>query len=45
MKPEVLSDPTVYPSAAEMKKLFTVRALPTEIMRLETRLWQELKTH
>ncbi|BBF85191.1 putrescine ABC transporter putrescine-binding protein PotF [Aquitalea magnusonii] len=45
IRPEVLSDPTVYPSAAEMKKLFTVRALPTEIMRLETRLWQELKTH
>jgi putative spermidine/putrescine transport system substrate-binding protein/putrescine transport system substrate-binding protein len=42
---EVLSDPTVYPTPEEMKTMFTVHALPAEIMRLETRLWQELKTH
>ncbi|SCK30082.1 polyamine ABC transporter substrate-binding protein [Vogesella sp. LIG4] len=41
---EVLEDPTVYPAAAEMNTMFTVHALPPEIMRLETRLWQEFKT-
>jgi len=42
---DVLSDPAVYPSAEMFKHMFTVRPLPPDIMRLETRLWQELKTH
>jgi putrescine transport system substrate-binding protein len=45
LRPEVLSDPTVYPSPSEMKKLFTVKTLPFDIIRLETRLWQKLKTN
>ncbi|SCK18052.1 polyamine ABC transporter substrate-binding protein [Vogesella sp. LIG4] len=41
---DILNDPAVYPGAAMMQKLWAFKTLPTEIMRLQTRLWTQLKT-
>jgi putrescine transport system substrate-binding protein len=44
VKPEIANDPTIYPPAATMKTLFLLKPLPAEILRLENRLWTQLKT-
>ncbi|SCK21093.1 polyamine ABC transporter substrate-binding protein [Vogesella sp. LIG4] len=44
LQPEVLADTAVYPDAAILNRTFSVKSLPVEIMHLETRLWQQLKT-
>ncbi len=44
VRPEILQDPTVYPSEEVMKTLFPLSPLPLNIMRLQTRLWQEFKS-
>ncbi|MCW3477971.1 polyamine ABC transporter substrate-binding protein [Neisseriaceae bacterium JH1-16] len=41
---EILNDPAVYPSPAVMQTLWPFKPLPAEIMRLQTRLWLQLKT-
>ena len=40
----VLDDPTVYPDAATMKKLFTIVAQDQKTIRLTNRLWTKIKT-
>jgi putrescine transport system substrate-binding protein len=41
---DVANDPAVYPPADVVKTLFLLKPLSPEILRLETRLWTELKT-
>ena len=41
---DALSDPAIYPPPEEFKQLFAVKALPADINRLVTRLWQRYKT-
>ena len=43
IKPVVLADPSVYPPPEVFKKLFSVQPLPTDLQRLESRLWSKLK--
>jgi putrescine transport system substrate-binding protein len=40
----VADDPAVYPPADVVKTLFLLKPLPPEILRLQTRLWTELKS-
>ena len=44
IKPEVLKDPAIYPSAETEQKLFAVMVSTPEIDRLRTRLWTKIKT-
>ncbi|AXE31425.1 polyamine ABC transporter substrate-binding protein [Chromobacterium phragmitis] len=44
VKPEIANDPTVYPPESVMKSLFLLKPLPPEIMRVQNRLWTQLKT-
>ncbi|SCK28314.1 polyamine ABC transporter substrate-binding protein [Vogesella sp. LIG4] len=44
VKPELANDPSIYPSEAVMKTLFPLKPLPPDVMRLEHRLWTQLKT-
>jgi putrescine transport system substrate-binding protein len=44
VKPDVAKDPAVYPPADVVKTLFLLKPLPTDIQRLQTRLWTEFKT-
>lgn len=44
VKPEIANDPTIYPPPSVVKNLFVQQPLPAEIMRLENRLWTQLKT-
>lgn len=44
VKPEIANDPTIYPPESLMKSLFLLKPLPAEILRLENRLWTQLKT-
>ncbi|OHX15078.1 ABC transporter substrate-binding protein [Chromobacterium sphagni] len=44
VKPEIASDPTIYPPESVMKTLFLLKPLPPDIMRLQNRLWTQLKT-
>lgn len=41
---EVADNPMIYPPADVTKTLFVIKALPMEILRLQTRLWAELKS-
>ncbi|CAN0623944.1 putrescine ABC transporter periplasmic binding protein [Burkholderia multivorans] len=40
----VAQDPTVYPSEDVLKKMTLMRPMPADILRLENRLWAQLKT-
>jgi putrescine transport system substrate-binding protein len=44
VKPEIANDPGIYPPEAVAKNLFLLKPLPAEIMRLQNRLWTQLKT-
>jgi putrescine transport system substrate-binding protein len=44
VKPEIASDPTINPPESVMKPLFLLKPLPADIIRLENRLWTQLKT-
>lgn len=44
VKPEIANDPAVYPPEAVVKTLFLLKPLPADIMRLQNRLWTQLKT-
>ncbi|MDN0074228.1 polyamine ABC transporter substrate-binding protein [Crenobacter sp. SG2303] len=44
VKPEIASDPTIYPPESVMKTLFLLKPIPADIIRLENRLWTQLKT-
>jgi len=44
LAPAVANDPTVYPTPATLKTMSVVQPEPTDIMRLENRLWDQLKT-
>lgn len=41
---EVADNPEIYPSPEVAKTLFVIKALPFSILRLQTRLWAELKS-
>jgi len=40
----VAQDPTVYPSEEALRKMTLMRPMPADILRLENRLWAQLKT-
>ncbi|MCG5075562.1 polyamine ABC transporter substrate-binding protein [Paraburkholderia tagetis] len=40
----VVQDPTVYPAEDVLKKMTLMKPMPAEILRLENRLWSQLKT-
>ena len=42
--PAVANDQTVYPTEDVLKKMTLMRPMPTDILRLENRLWAQLKT-
>ncbi|MCA8314169.1 polyamine ABC transporter substrate-binding protein [Burkholderia multivorans] len=42
--PAVAQDPTVYPSEEVLKKMVLMKPMPADILRLENRLWAQLKT-
>ncbi|MDR3426496.1 MULTISPECIES: polyamine ABC transporter substrate-binding protein [Silvimonas] len=44
VKPEVANDPVVYPPPEVAKTLFLLKPLPSEILRLENRLWAQYKS-
>ncbi len=44
VRPDILKDPGIYPPPEVMKTLFPLKPLPLNIVRLQTRLWQEFKT-
>ncbi|WP_179404256.1 polyamine ABC transporter substrate-binding protein [Burkholderia guangdongensis] len=44
VKPELRNDPTIYPPASVMKTLFPLQPMPADILRLEHRLWSQLKS-
>jgi putrescine transport system substrate-binding protein len=44
VKPEIANDPSIYPPESVMKTLFLLKPLPADIMRLQNRLWTQLKT-
>jgi putrescine transport system substrate-binding protein len=41
---EVLDDPTIYPDAATMSRLYTIKAYDAATQRLMNRLWTRIKT-
>ncbi|WP_118180279.1 polyamine ABC transporter substrate-binding protein [Paraburkholderia phosphatilytica] len=42
--PAVSQDPTVYPGDEVLSKMTLMKPVPTDILRLENRLWAQLKT-
>jgi len=44
VKPAISSDSGIYPSATVLQTLFMLQPLPNDILRLENRLWTQLKT-
>ncbi|SCK29440.1 polyamine ABC transporter substrate-binding protein [Vogesella sp. LIG4] len=44
MLPMIANDSTIFPPESVMKTLFLLKPLPPEILRLENRLWVQLKT-
>jgi putrescine transport system substrate-binding protein len=42
--PAVAQDPTVYPPEDVLKKMTLMKPMPADILRLENRLWAQLKT-
>jgi putrescine transport system substrate-binding protein len=43
IRPEIASDPNIYPDAATQARLFTVRAVPQAAERARTRVWARFK--
>jgi putrescine transport system substrate-binding protein len=43
IKPQLLSDPAVYPSQVEAARLFTIGPVPAAAQRARTRLWARFK--
>ncbi|MDN0082297.1 polyamine ABC transporter substrate-binding protein [Crenobacter sp. SG2305] len=44
VRPDIASDPTIYPPAAVLKTLYLIKPVSADIIRLRNRLWTELKT-
>ncbi|MGE0062790.1 MAG: extracellular solute-binding protein, partial [Xanthobacteraceae bacterium] len=44
VKPEILSDPGIYPDAETMKRLYAVKARDPRSQRVMNRLWTRIKT-
>jgi putrescine transport system substrate-binding protein len=44
IEPSILNDPTIYPDAAVMRRLYTITAQDQKTLRLTTRLWTRVKT-
>ncbi|QBQ99825.1 polyamine ABC transporter substrate-binding protein [Paraburkholderia pallida] len=44
VNPELASDPGIYPPESVMKTLYPLKPMPAEILRLEHRLWSQLKS-
>ena len=44
VKPEIANDKTIYPPESVLKTLYLMKPIPPEILRLQNRLWTELKT-
>lgn len=44
VKPSIVDNPAIYPDADRLKSLTLQAPLPAEIMRLENRLWAQLKS-
>jgi putrescine transport system substrate-binding protein len=44
IKPEIIGDPTVYPDAETLEKLYTISAHDARTQRLMNRLWTRIKT-
>jgi putrescine transport system substrate-binding protein len=44
VKPEIANDPVIYPSTAALAKMTVMRPQPAAIMRLQNRLWAQLKS-
>ena len=44
MQAQLRQDPTVYPPQAVMDKLYVMKELPPQILRLETRSWTRVKS-
>lgn len=44
VQPAIASDAGIYPPPAVMQTLFLLQPLPTDILRLQNRLWTQLKT-
>lgn len=44
VNPAVANDPTIYPSAAVIKTLFLLKPMSPATLRLQNRLWTQLKT-
>jgi len=42
--PEILKNPSIYPDADTMSRLFTVTAYDTKVQRVLTRVWTKFKT-
>ncbi|MFC3627140.1 polyamine ABC transporter substrate-binding protein [Vogesella amnigena] len=40
----IVNDPTVFPPSQELKKMVVMKLVPPAIQRLQSRLWQKLKT-
>ncbi|SCK25616.1 polyamine ABC transporter substrate-binding protein [Vogesella sp. LIG4] len=40
----IINDPTVFPPQAELLKMAVMKQVPPEIQRLQSRLWQKLKS-
>jgi putrescine transport system substrate-binding protein len=43
IRPELLADPAIYPTAAEIARLFTIGPVPTAAERQRTRMWARFK--
>jgi putrescine transport system substrate-binding protein len=44
VNPAIANDPSVYPPEHVLKTLYLLKPMPSEILRLQNRLWMELKT-
>jgi putrescine transport system substrate-binding protein len=44
VRPDIASDPTIYPPESVLKTLYLIKPVSADIIRLRNRLWTELKT-
>jgi putrescine transport system substrate-binding protein len=44
VNPAIANDPTIYPPESVIKTLFLLKPVPPEVLRLQNRLWTQLKT-
>jgi putrescine transport system substrate-binding protein len=44
MDKEILEDSSIYPSAATMQKLYTIKPYPQDVQRVVTDLWTKVKS-